>query len=425
MSSPFRRTPVEQMSDALARHDAEAVRRLLREHAQLRQTIDAPVLSFDSPAIVACAGDAGMVEVLLEFGANPNARSQWWAGAFHPLHHATGEAAERLIAAGATIDACAAANLDRLDVLSHLVAGDPARVHERGGDGQTPLHFARSREVADFLLAHGADMDARDVDHRSTPAEWMLERRRGEGRYDLARHLVARGASADIFLLAALGETARVRALLDADRSLLERRTGQGAYGEQPPSSFHIYQWSIGSARTPLDTAAQFDQPETVTAMLFYATTAQAFMFACRQGDGDAARALLARTPGLSPTTAAQHRALADAAWNGEVRAVSLMIDLGFDPRVTGHDGGTALHCAAWEGSAESVAAILRRSDARDLVAIKDARYQATPLGWCCHGSLNGNRSHDHAGVARLLIAAGAQPGPDTTDASEAVLKEL
>jgi ankyrin repeat protein len=97
------------------------------------------------------------------------------------------------------------------------------------------------------------------------------------------------------------------------------------------------------------------------------------------------------------------------------------MLDLGFDPRVAGHDSGTALHCAAWQGSPETVAALLRHPDAAELVAIKDAHYSATPLGWCCHGSRFGNTDHDHAGVARLLLAAGAQPGADTNDASEEV----
>jgi ankyrin repeat protein len=112
------------------------------------------------------------------------------------------------------------------------------------------------------------------------------------------------------------------------------------------------------------------------------------------------------------------HRALADAAWSGDAGAVALMLELGFDPRIPGHDSGTALHRAAWEGLGETVAALLRHRDARAPVSIRDAHYGATPLGWCCHGSLHGDRSHDHAGVARLLLAAGAQPGRDTTNAS-------
>jgi hypothetical protein len=53
--------------------------------------------------------------------------------------------------------------------------------------------------------------------------------------------------------------------------------------------------------------------------------------------------------------------------------------------------------------------------------AAGDAQHGGTPLGWCCHGSLHGNRTHDHAEVARLLLAAGAVPGDDTAEASAAV----
>src|SRR5919107_508008 len=114
-----------------------------------------------------CASDEhpDVVDALIEAGADPNRRSDWWAGGFHPLHAVRGAAAERLLAAGAVLDACAAANLDRPDLLAAMLAEDPARVHERGGDGQTPLHFARSRAVVDLLLDARADVDARDVDH--------------------------------------------------------------------------------------------------------------------------------------------------------------------------------------------------------------------------------------------------------------------
>lgn len=132
-----------------------------------------------------------------------------------------------------------------------MFADDPRRVRERGDDGQTPLHFARSRAVIDLLLAAGADIDARDVDHRATAAEWMLERTHGAGRYELARYLVERGASVDIFLVAALGLTSSARAMLEANPKLRDMRTGQGGYAERPPSSFHIYYWTIGSGWTP------------------------------------------------------------------------------------------------------------------------------------------------------------------------------
>jgi ankyrin repeat protein len=416
------RTPLERVHGAFRRRDAKALRRLFERHAELRAQINEPVFAFDSPAIVAFARDPAMVDVLLDFGADPNRRSTWWAGGFHALYSADAESAERLIAAGAIPDACAAAHLDRLELLAQMIAEDPSRVHERGGDGQTPLHFARSRAVADLLLAAGADIDARDVDHRSSPAEWMLERKRGAGRYELARYLVERGAPADIFLAAALGLTGRARAMLTNDPGLLELRTGQGSYAEQPPSASQIYTWTIGDGRSPLEVASQFEQHETLEAMLLFASPLQRLRLAVWRGDEAAVRALLRENPTLMASVARQeHRTMSDAAWEGDERAVALMLELGFDPRTPGHDSGTALHCAAWSGWPATVATLLRHRDASALVAIRDAHYGATPLGWCCHGSLHGDITHDHAAVARLLLEAGAQRGADTEEASPAV----
>ncbi|MDP9280061.1 MAG: ankyrin repeat domain-containing protein, partial [Gemmatimonadota bacterium] len=153
-----------------------------------------------------------------------------------------------------------------------------------------------------------------------------------------------------------------------------------------------------------------------------FASPLQRFLLACRSGDEAQARLLLREHPELIESMAPDdHRAISDAAWNGDARAVALMSELGFDPRTPGHDSGTALHCASWEGSAETVAVLLRRPDARSLVEIRDAHYSATPLGWCCHGSRFGNTTHDHAGVARLLLETGAEPGPGAVEASSSV----
>ena len=416
------RSPEERLREAFGRRDARVVRRLFERHAELRERINAPAFAFDSPAIVAYADDFAIVDALLDFGADPNRRSEWWAGGFHALHSATGASAERLIAAGAIPDACALAHMDRPDLLARMIAEDPGRVRERGGDGQTPLHFAKSRAVIDLLLAAGGDIDARDVDHRATAAEWMLDHTQRAGRYDVARYLVERGASADIFLAAALGLGDKVRAMLQAKPELLGLRTGQGRYGELPPSSYHIYFWTIGDSRSPLDVAAQFEQDETLRTMLEFASPLQRLHLACRLGDEGQARGVLREHPDIIQSmTPHDHRAVTDAAWNGDAAAVALMLELGFDPRAPGHDSGTALHCASWEGSVDTVTALLRHPDAPALVAIRDAHHGATPLGWCCHGSLYGNTSHDHSGVAKMLLEAGTLPGSDTTKASPSV----
>lgn len=405
------RAPHDRLHAAMMHGDAATARQLFAQHPEFRPLINAPMFPFNAPAIVACAGNADMVQVLLEFGADPNARSAWWAGPFHPLHVATGVAAERMLAAGAVPDACAAAHLDDVALLTSMLANDPACVHQRGGDGQTPLHFAQSRTVIDLLLRAGADIDARDVDHRATAAQWMLDRRRDAGRFALAQYLGERGANCDIFLAAALGRTADVTQMLERDRSLLELDTSEGAYAPQPPSSAHIYTWTIGAHRSPLDVAAQFGNDDTLAAMLRFATPRQRLWLACRGGDTDGARALVASHPTLVPSfTDADHRAVSDAAWNADAAAVATMLAIGLDPRTPGQDGGTALHCAAWEGTAAIVEMLLQHPAAGAMLTMNDASYGQPPLGWCCHGSLNGPRNRQHARVAELLLEAGALP---------------
>jgi ankyrin repeat protein len=413
------RPPIDRFKAAVRDGDARSVRELLKKHTDVRAAINAPIFDFDCPALVAVGDHPDVVDVLLEFGADPNKKSAWWAGGFHPLYGATPRVAERLLAAGAIPDACAAAHLDRPGVLARLLAEDSSRVHERGGDGKTPLHFAHTRRIADMLLDAGADIDARDIDHRSTAAEWMIgSEGPDQSRAELAKYLVERGASADIFLCAALGLTERAREMLQRDPSLLALRTSQGEYAEKRPSSYHIYQWTIGPNLTPLQVASKFGQRETLDAMLTFARVEQRLLLACHEGRADDARRIVRENPGIVERLGREDaRALTDEAWLPNPRAVEVMMELGFDPSipsVTGPTGGNALHCAAWEGSVQGVEAILRYPSGRALIEAREPVWGGTPLSWCCHGSTNcGNAKADHAGVERLLIQAGARVNPE------------
>lgn len=152
-----------------------------------------------------------MIDTLVAAGADLNAMSRWWAGGFGVTHIVSPELAAYAVELGAEVDIHAAARLGKTDRVL-LVEQDPQAVHARGGDGQTPLHFAKTVEIAAYLLDHGARIDAKDVDHESTPAQYML----GD-RPDVVRYLVERGCQTDILLASAVGDVDRVRSFLDAD----------------------------------------------------------------------------------------------------------------------------------------------------------------------------------------------------------------
>ena len=161
--------PAEALSAAIKSDKAEQVREVLKRHAALKTRINEPLpnYDFDMPAIVAAAGrqNREVVDALLDFGANVDERTRWWAGSFGVLDMANEELARHLIARGARVDIHAAARLNMPDRVQALLAEDPKLVHARGGDGQMPLHFAATVEIAAMLLEAGAEIDARDIDH--------------------------------------------------------------------------------------------------------------------------------------------------------------------------------------------------------------------------------------------------------------------
>src|SRR5512133_2482743 len=105
-----------------------------------------------------------------------------------------------------------AARAGLVDELSTIWAADASLIDAKGIDARTPLHCAGTVAVAALLLDNGARIDARDEDHDSTPAQWRI----GESA-DVARLLLERGAKADIFLAAALGDLALAERLVAED----------------------------------------------------------------------------------------------------------------------------------------------------------------------------------------------------------------
>ena len=78
--SPSPEPPVdlESFKAAVESGNADEVRRQLSQSAKLCEHINDPMFAMDTPAIVYARHDRTMVDVLLEFGADINARGQFW-----------------------------------------------------------------------------------------------------------------------------------------------------------------------------------------------------------------------------------------------------------------------------------------------------------------------------------------------------------
>jgi len=361
-----------------------------------------------------------MLDVLLEAGADINAKSLWWAGGFGLLHGAEPDLAAYAIQRGAVVDVHAAARLGLMDRLRGLVVADPKLVHARGGDGQTPLHFASTVEIANYLLEHGADIDARDVDHESTPAQYMVR-----DRQEIARCLVGRGCRTDILMAAALGDAALARRHLDTDPNCVRMRVSN----EYFPMINHrsggtIYQWTLGWYVSAHQVAKEFGHEAVFRLLLEHSPAEVKLLTFCWLGDETSMNSLLAERPNLVAGLAeADRRQLAHAARNNDIAAVRLMLAAGLPLDTRGQHRATPLHWASFHGNAEMTREILRYNPPLELT---DADFKGTPLGWAIHGSEHGwyCRTGNYAATVEALLKAGAKP-PEKIAGTDAVKEVL
>jgi ankyrin repeat protein len=409
----------DEFRAAVRAGDADAVRALVARHPVLRVEANAPSGPFGGRPLLAAAsaGNLPLVDALLDAGASIDARSDWWAGGFGVLDDCPPAIAPALLARGATLDAHAAARLGMVDALTALLDAEPARVHARGGDGRTPLHVAATVEVARLLLERGADPDARDVDHESTPAQHHV----GE-RPEVARFLVARGCRTDLLLVAALGDLPRVRAHVDADPGAVATAvTDEWFPKRNPHAGGTIYQWTLGRHASAHRVAHRFGHPD-VLALLFARSPAPvALAAACEIGDGARAREIRARHPDVvARLSARERRRPADAAQDDDLRALAALLDAGWPVDARGQHDATPLHWAAWHGSLAAVRLLLARGAPLDA---RDRDYGGTPLTWALRACVHGWHPErgDYAGVVRALLDAGAARPATAGELTEAV----
>jgi ankyrin repeat protein len=418
--------PVLALKAAILANDTARAADLLEKTPALRERLNEPLpdYSFGATPLLAAVHQTNreMIDLLLRSGADINGRSHWWAGGFGVLDNDHG-LADFLIARGARVDAHAAARLGMLDKLRELVAADPAVVGARGGDGQTPLHFACSVEVARFLLEQGADIDALDFDHESTPAQYMMRDRR-----EVARYLVSRGCRTDLLMAAALGDLHLVRRLLDEDPTRIHLSVSLDYFPKKDPRAGGcIYIWTLGWNKTPHVLAQASGHQEVLRLLMDRSPDSLKLSLALDLGDKELFNRLLASAPDMPKSLSpAERRKLVDAAQDRNIDPVRLMLEAGWPADARGQHGGTALHWAAFHGHAEMARLILRFHPPLEAV---DSDFDGTPLGWAIHGSQEGwfRQTGDFAGTVAALLRAGAKPPPTISGSPpvQAVLREF
>ena len=418
---------INDFKAAIENNDIAAVSNLLTKNGSLKEYLDDGICSWNKPPLSVCRSQE-MVDVLLKHGANLAKVGKWWAPGFG-TDEVLPEIGEYLIQRGATVTPHALAGLGLVDRLRTVLDEQPDQVHAKGGDGCTPLHFARTVEAAQLLLERGTNIDARDDDHNSTPAQWRIE-----SSVEVTRFLLAQGATVDVFMAAALGDLHLARLAITNDPLCATYCIGNNN-GPFPGLGFKgkggtIYQWTLGFNRTPHEIALQRGYRDVYDLLMQHTPPKNKLLVACMIADRPLAESIASDHPNLLSEMDNEDRSLlAKMCWetNQNIEAARLMLDLGFPVDVPERNHGyTPLHNAAWCGNAELVELLIAAGHPLD---IKDPQFGATPIGWACYSCLEAKRHPEDKfpRVVDVLLQAGASYDkknyPSGHEGIDAVLK--
>ena len=400
------------LSSTYTTKEASSVRTLFAEVPQAKRLVNMHRVGFgDTPLTIAIMkGNVELVDLLIDEGADPNLKCEFWAGGYLPIDYAHDEMADLLISRGAVLNIHSAARLGRADDVRRMVADDPEYIHARGGSGQTALHKAKSVEICGILLDAGAEIDAQDYEHRATPAEFAFN------NLAVLRYLVDRGASYDIFTACALGDLSLAEAVLKSNPNAVNVESVKELW------------WDYGArvndfkSGRPLTFAYERKHPELVTLLLKHADAIHKLLYYCQIGDEHSAKSLVARYPKLvSRLTKEQQRTLSEHVNRREAEAVKVMLEVGFDVDLKDDLNRSPIANAAWMGEAACLALLIEHGASR----APSGWENLTPLEQCIKFSTYAHPNHgDYPTCVKLLIEAG-DPVPAVASGSAAVMELL
>ena len=307
------------VADAAMRGDLAAVRALLRDGADVNAAHGDGMTALHWAAE---RGEPAIAEVLLYAGANVDAVTR--IGHYTPLHLAS-----------------KAGSAPVIEIL--LAAGGEVGKRTTSG-GVTALHLAAASGNAaavGLLLDHGAEIDARESAWGQTPLVFAAARDRGE----VIRLLLARGADAGITtrVVDLAFDSALQSAARDRQRAVLQAFPG----GEQDPFTPRQVQTAILAGRElylsgelpEKDEEASDDEDDDDDEERASPNDTKggltALLHAARQGNLDAARALLDGGADADQFSAGDATTpLLMAAINGQFDLAMLLLERGADPNL-------------------------------------------------------------------------------------------
>ena len=209
------------------------------------------------------AAEPAVLDVLLAYGADLNLKSDWWAGGSACSNTTARPRRRRRSSRAARSSTSSPRRTSACSIACASSSTAIRRSSTRAAATARPRCTARARWRSRGTCSTAApSIDARDVDHESTPAQYLVR-----DAPDVARLLVDRGAWFDIFIAVGLRDAALVERCLREDPEALDHRTWQGKYtvvhnghGRRRAEEIgdhrgDIYRWVFGHNVSAIDAA--------------------------------------------------------------------------------------------------------------------------------------------------------------------------